>query len=1000
MAQRGAAGDQPTSGAWRAPGAANVAAPAAIAAATRGGPTKRAYRYDTFISYSHEDERELQIANAVEQALEQLGKPWRKRRALNVFLDQHDLVADAGLKRELHDAIESSRFFVFLASPASADPTSWCSHEIVHWFDSRGAEAADNMLFVLTGGELRFVQPGDDVVDFERSTAAPAVLRGRLEMEPFYVDLRWPEDEVHGLDIHRDLAFRQAMTKLAAPVHGCEAEELDSQDLHEYKKSRRFRRRAVVGMAGVTVLALALAGLAVNRQNEATSQSRRSSSRALANEALANAASEHDLALLQALEAVRLADTPDAWGSLVGVLSEPSRFQQRSMGVHQAPVAAIDTDDTGTLAATGDLAGKVVVWDVVAGEQVRPATAREFPQPLDLGGPVDHVALFRRGGTTVVQGVTDDGSSAEWDADTGAPLAQHGVEDVLSATAVTDDGTLMAGAADRDGNGDADRIVLYRDGKAEIGPDVNEDEDVEHLVFGPAGKTLAWSQGQTVHLWDLTGPAQPIGEPFSTPVLSLAFSGDGRMLAVGEEEGNIWLVDLDHREEPAGEVEPRPTSPPRALTFSPGGSVADGYTLASAHRNGQVQVWSVLGTLGYLDDTLLGHNDEATAIAVGASGQIVSAGYDGQVLWWGDTPLAGLGEFLPAGGDQHEADVTHVAFVDEEAIVSRDADGQIILTDLASGTGERVDEIEGGLITAVDAAAEVLALGGADGSIVVLERPTDEDSEEFSLSGEYDSEELLDSDESLLLDVSDDGTGLVSVASNTVIVWDLEERAVRSRPDLPDDVEVWSVLFGEHERVWIGGLDTGDGEGVVFEVDAASGSLEDPIGVGTEGVSALALSADGRTLASGGADRRIRLWDAASHEASGGGDLVGHRDVVSGLAFTSDGQNLISIDVDLVVNYWDLADRRRVASLHGPGDGINDLALSADGQSLVVASEDDFVYLWPVDKRAWIDRACEMAGRNLTEQEWRLYGHGPQRRLCDENGGVGPSVDWSGRLDG
>ena len=761
---------------------------------------------------------------------------------------------------------------------------------------------------------LRFLQSGDDIVDFKRSTAAPEVLRGRLEVEPFYVDIRSPENEVHGLDIHRDLAFRQAMTKLAAPLHGCGAQELDSKDLHEYKKGRRFRRRAVIGLAGVTVLALALAGLAVNRQFEATGQSRRSSSRASANEALANATSEHDLALLQALEAVRLADTPDAWGSLVGVLSQPSRFQQRSMGLHQAPVAAIDVNDTGTLAATGDLAGKVVVWDVEAGEQAQPATAREFPEPLDLGGPVEHLAIFRRGGTTVVRGVAYDSSSAEWDADTGAPLAHDGVVDDVSATGMSDDGTLIAGAVDRDGNGDADRIVLYREGKADVGTDVNEDEDVGHLMFGPAATTLAWTQGHTVYLWDLAEPAQPIAEPFTTPVVSLAFSGDGRMLAVGEEEGYIWLVDLDHREAPAGEVEPRPTSPPRALTFSPGGSVADGYTLASAHRNGQVQVWSILGTSGYLDDTLLGHNDEATAITFGASGQIMSASYDGQVLWWSDTPSAGLGEFLPAGGDQHQADVTHVAFVDKDLIVSRDADGQIILTDLASRMGQRVDEIEGGLITAIDASENVLALGGADGSIMVSERPAAVDSEVFVLSNEDDSERPLNSDESLLLDVSDNGTGLVSVASNIVVVWDLDKRAPRSRqPDLPDDFEVWSVLYGREGRVWIGGLDTDDGEGVVFEFDAVSGSLEDPIVVGTEGVSALALSADGRTLASGSADRRIRLWDAASHEASGGSELVGHRDVVSGLAFTSDGQNLISIDVDLVVNYWDLADRRRVA---------------------------------------------------------------------------------------
>ena len=108
----------------------------------------------------------------------------------------------------------------------------------------------------------------------------------------------------------------------------------------------------------------------------------------------------------------------------------------------------------------------------------------------------------------------------------------------------------------------------------------------------------------------------------------------------------------------------------------------------------------------------------------------------------------------------------------------------------------------------------------------------------------------------------------------------------------------------------------------------------------------------------------------------------------------------MSVDRDLVVNYWDVSDRRLVTTFRGPTDGINDLTLSPDGSSLAVASEDDAVYLWPLDKQKWIARACELAGRNMTEDEWRLYGYGPQRRLCPEYDGDDPPADWSERLDG
>ena len=65
-----------------------------------------------------------------------------------------------------------------------------------------------------------------------------------------------------------------------------------------------------------------------------------------------------------------------------------------------------------------------------------------------------------------------------------------------------------------------------------------------------------------------------------------------------------------------------------------------------------------------------------------------------------------------------------------------------------------------------------------------------------------------------------------------------------------------------------------------------------------------------------------------------------------------------------------------------------------------MASEDDTVYLWPLDRRQWITAACALAGRNLTPDEWHLYGSGAPRRLCEQYDGDGPPIDWSERLAG
>ena len=108
-------------------------------------------------------------------------------------------------------------------------------------------------------------------------------------------------------------------------------------------------------------------------------------------------------------------------------------------------------------------------------------------------------------------------------------------------------------------------------------------------------------------------------------------------------------------------------------------------------------------------------------------------------------------------------------------------------------------------------------------------------------------------------------------------------------------------------------------------------------------VFAVAFSPDGKTLASAGEDRTIRVWDLAAGKARL--ELPGHTDAVLALAFTPDGKTLVSAGGDSTVCLWNLAGRARIV-LPGHTDAVNSVAVSPDGQTLASAGDDQTIRLW------------------------------------------------------
>jgi WD40 repeat protein len=96
-------------------------------------------------------------------------------------------------------------------------------------------------------------------------------------------------------------------------------------------------------------------------------------------------------------------------------------------------------------------------------------------------------------------------------------------------------------------------------------------------------------------------------------------------------------------------------------------------------------------------------------------------------------------------------------------------------------------------------------------------------------------------------------------------------------------------------------------------------------------ICSLAYAPDGRTLASGGVDKVVRVWDLATGRATA--RLTGHRTYVHAVAFTPDGRMLASAGGDLYLRHLssDLAAVARQAA----GVPTAGLALAPDGKLLV-----------------------------------------------------------------